>query len=217
MKADVLSLEQQEILNGLMLGDGHLSKVSKNAKLEIVRSIIDKDYILNHKNVFKEFLTDKALYESSYFDKRTNKNYERIRLRTKTSEIFTKYHDLWYENKIKIVPKNLILTPLTIATWLADDGSFYYHSKYKKTYFNSIRLQIATDGFVYDDVCFLKQLLDNRYNCNFSIYNKKQNHYLMITKKVDVLKIIKDIDYCFPLKRKSDIWNNYNFLEKNES
>jgi len=46
-------------------------------------------------------------------DKRTGKLYKSIAVRTSKFSCFNEYHNLFYKNKIKIVPKNIpdLLTP----------------------------------------------------------------------------------------------------------
>lgn len=209
----MLNQIQQEILTGLMLGDGHLALHgnAKNAQLEIQRATKDKNYILYHKDIFSEFMTNKGFYERNVLDKRTNKTYGSVRLRTRALPEFTAYHDIWYKNNIKIIPTTLQLTPLTIATWIADDGSLYYHSKYGKIFYNEIRLQIATDGFSFDEVTKLSNILSVIYDIRVPVYkkyNSETNYYIMITKQADVRKILNSIDLVFPpgMERKSNIW-----------
>ncbi len=210
----LLTQQQKEILTGFMLGDGSLSlfKNSKNALLEISRSIIDQETIFYHSEIFKDFMTDNGIKTRSIFDSRTNKTYPHIKMRTRALPCFTEFHKIWYSKK-KVIPNNLQLTPLTIATWFADDGSVYFHFKNNKLYNNELRIQIATNGFSKEEVYFLAKLLAERYNFRIPVYkawNKdplKNQYYIMIVKKSDVKTFLMDIDPYFPLmSRKSDKW-----------
>ncbi len=203
----MLNQLQHEILTGLMLGDGFLDKEHKNARLRVERVNTDEEYLMYHKEIFKEFVTDKGVSQREHFDKRTNKIYYSTIFRTKVSEEFTEYHNKWYKNKVKIVPKDLVLTPTVIATWLADDGGVYPNYQNGKLY---DRIQISTDGFSKIEIQFLKELLDERYKINTLINKHKSKFVLAICKKDSIVKIINDINNYFPnsMKRKSDKWQH---------
>src|ERR1700682_6495498 len=113
----MLTKIQEEILIGLMLGDGSLWKGEhgKTPQLCITRAIKDKNYIYYHKMFFSDFISNNGIRETSYYDERTNKIYHRIMLRTGHNDIFNKYYQEWYKDGYKIVPNNLELTPTIIA------------------------------------------------------------------------------------------------------
>jgi LAGLIDADG DNA endonuclease family len=50
-------------------------------------------------------------------DQRTGKIYKSIYFRTLTLPYLNEYHDMFYKNKIKIIPENLdkLLTPIGLA------------------------------------------------------------------------------------------------------
>ena len=64
-------------------------------------------------------------------DKRTGKIYKSIYFRTLTLPCLNEYHDIFYKNKVKIIPKNLdeLLTPIGLAYWIMDDGSITTHKQ----------------------------------------------------------------------------------------
>jgi len=45
----------------------------------------------------------------------------------------TTFYDIFYQNKEKIIPINLILTPLILAVWYMDDGCRSYNASYLNT------------------------------------------------------------------------------------
>ena len=53
----MLTQQQQEIFNGLMLGDGSLEKHKngKNGKLKITRAKKDRNYLEYHSKIFQNF------------------------------------------------------------------------------------------------------------------------------------------------------------------
>jgi len=209
----MLTIIQQEVLTGLMLGDGSLEKRAKNAALRIVRSLRDKDYILYHMNIFSNIKHSQSDLE--YFDIRTNKTYYKSTLYVSCNKDFTDAHSLWYVNRKKSIPKDLKLTPTTLATWFADDGCVTIRpGKYE--------IKLATQGFSKEEVLFLQEKLNKQFTLNFKMYQDnsgKTPHWtLRLINKFDVKQFIDVIDKYFPeaMSRKSDIWRNnmHLFAEK---
>ena len=86
---DKLTSIQQQVLDGAMLGDGSLiiHKNGVNAYLSYLsKSRQHVEFVMNY---FKEFLTDTDYYDSSYYDKRTDKTYYRTIAKTRVKEVFT--------------------------------------------------------------------------------------------------------------------------------
>jgi hypothetical protein len=118
-----LSIEQKEALIGLLLGDAYLerAKPTHNARLAIDQSYPEKEDYVNHLfGLFKEMLSPN-LKEPSVVsmkpNKKTGKVYQSIRFRTLVHPCLNEYHDLFYKNKVKVVPANLeeILTARGLA------------------------------------------------------------------------------------------------------
>lgn len=117
-----LNAIQQQVLDGAMLGDGSLiiHKNGINAYLSYLsKSEQHVKYVMNY---FQEFLTDAGYYNGSYFDERTGKEYYRTCAKTRALQIFTDQQKRWYKNKIKILPQDLVLTPLVCLIWYIGDG-----------------------------------------------------------------------------------------------
>ncbi len=106
------------------------------------------------------------------------------------------------------MPDDLELTPLVIATWLADDGCVRFHNQYGKVYDQELRINIATNGFSHDEVKQLREMLFQKYNFYPLISKSSGKHVLEIVKKADVKTILAGIDKSFPpgMERKSDKW-----------
>lgn len=212
----MLTAEQQEVLTGLMLGDGslELAKAGKNASLRITRARADSSYIDHHINIFYDLGAKRS--DGQVKDKRTKKIYLRSMLHTKVNPIFTEWHSKWYANGYKSVPRDLELTPLILATWFADDGFIIVK---KRTY----TAKLATHGFSKKEVKFLKKQLKQAFDLDFKIYQdnsgKTSHWFLMITNKQNVRNFIQIISPVFPkgMERKSRIWENgSNLLAKKE-
>jgi hypothetical protein len=125
-------LEQKEALIGVLLGDGYLSRFSfkGNTALCLEQSYPEKKIYLMHLfELYKPLITNypsaprrgaegtKIIVRKP--DKRTGKIYKSIAVRTSKFSCFNEYHNLFYKNKIKIVPKNIadLLTPSFPVPW----------------------------------------------------------------------------------------------------
>lgn len=202
-----LTNQQSEILTGLMLGDGclELHKNGKNASLRITRQKTDEKYIYYHGNLFANFNVKINSYD--YFDKRTNKTYSRITLTTKVNPTFTEWHKKWYPFNKKIVPNELILTPLVLSTWFADDGCVIIKP-------GRYALKLSTHGFLKKEVMFLKNQLKIKLKLNFKMRadnsSNKRHWFLVSEGKINVNKFIEIIKNNFPegMDRKFNKWSD---------
>jgi hypothetical protein len=206
-----VNLEQREILTGLMLGDGYLERRNKayNTVLKVTRCARDIDY--------QEWLKIK-LYslcpkhrKYSTFDSRTRKRYYSVVIKTVSMKELNEFHEKWYIDGKKIVPRDILFTPNVVKVWFADDGSV----SPPKDKLNMLRfdLKFATHGFSKADVCFLKDRLDNLFGVSSRIYHEAgydedYGYTIRILRTDDCRKFLRAIDDGFPLQRKADIWRN---------
>jgi len=164
-----LTQEQKEILIGGLLGDLNLRKIGNYSRLVVEQK--NKEYLFHLYEIFKDFI-------------RTPPK-ERLQQRLETSEIkstwyfstishleFEEYYQLFYKNKIKIIPENIeeLLTARSIAYWYMDDGS-----KAKHTYC------LHTCSFTSNEHLILKNSLKNKFNITCTTHEKARYNYLYIT------------------------------------
>jgi len=105
---------QQDFITGKLLGDGSLeNRGTANSRLQIRHSIRQKDYVNWCYQQLRNLTTSipKQHKKSYYF-------------RTKSSPVFTKLRQEWYERSKKLLPSNLSLSPYILSIWYMDDG--YY-------------------------------------------------------------------------------------------
>ena len=117
--AGSLTKLERSIIIGSLLGDGYMRIMPNrsDAFLEINHSIKAKDY------VDYKFNKLKRICESAPKERTTNNDRHAYRFFTKQHKDLTILYGLFYKNKRKIIPKNLELDPVSIATWYMDDGS----------------------------------------------------------------------------------------------
>jgi hypothetical protein len=201
----IISSEQKELLEGLMLGDGciqYSSKESKNPRLAIIRSVLDEDYMIWQYHKLQTLCASGIKYHS-YFDKRTNKTYYNVQLQSRAMSVLKAIRDRWYQNNTKIIPLDLKLTPLICLVWFCDDGSIIHRNK------KATELKLSTHGFSFEENLFLVSLLNNELKENFRICKDASNFYIAGSTKA-AIAFIKYIDNIFPecMSRKSDKWRS---------
>ena len=125
----IFTKEQEEVLNGALLGDGclYLHTNCKNALFTYLsKSEQHVQYVCKY---FQKYWSGEGIKNSSYIDKRTNKEYSRSSLRTYTNQIFTDYYNKWYIDGVKHIPQDLLLTPLTCLIWYIGDGGICHANR----------------------------------------------------------------------------------------
>ena len=153
-----------EIMIGLLLGDGHIQKRSINGNSRFIYG--QSSLRLHHLNyfnhvfeLFKPYLS-KDFYpkKRSFTDKRSNKIYSSVQFATLSLPCFNYYKDLFHNsNNLKIVPSNIqnFLSPRGLAYWIMDDGSLQNKGLHLNTY-----------GFTQQDLFLLKTTLENMFGEN---------------------------------------------------
>lgn len=111
-----LSKLQTSIVTGCMLGDGYM-RCKTNAHLQITHSIKQKSYVDWKYNALEEFVLTKP---KPYKGNGTRIGY---RFFTRSLPLFTDFYRKYYPNKIKVIPKELVLNNIIMAVWYMDDGS----------------------------------------------------------------------------------------------
>jgi len=198
-----LSNEQMEILNGCLLGDGHLTKSKVNSSFNYLSSIRNHTDLIYSQ--FSEFGGNVKRKET--YDKRTLKTYISYRFLTKTNETFTKLRNIWYPQGIKIVPKNLKLTKLTCLYWYIGDGSLSQNYEKKETLY----LKLSTNNFTSNDI-------DNILLPQLKKYDAYRWENLIFIPRKNINDFLYYIGTC-PFPEYQHKWNVFNYkninIEKN--
>ena len=121
-----LTEEQQAIIVGCLLGDGAM-RAKTNALLEINHSVEQKvlvDWVYTH---LQQFVSTAPKVRKG------NGNRVAYRFTTRSLPVFTTFYEQFFFKKKKIIPTNLMLTPLTLAVWFMDDGNKSRTSVYLNT------------------------------------------------------------------------------------
>lgn len=121
----------QDILVGLTLGDLYISKPKTciNARLEFTQGVIHMEYLQHLYKLFGAFCGMVPKTPTRAPDKRTGEIYDTVIFYTYSLPCFLEFYNLFYPDGKKIVPLNIgsLLTPLGLAYWISDDGSWDKH------------------------------------------------------------------------------------------
>ena len=158
--------QQLQVFLGGMLGDGSLSIPSdcKNAYYSFAHSLKQKGYALWKYEILKNLCFNPS--ESSTLDKRTNKIYSSIKIKTYTNELFTIYYNKFYKNtdsgKIKYINSEILeqLDDLGIDIWFMDDG-----------YKNHYSYSLSTNCFTEEDLEIIINFFKTKYDITMSIHS----------------------------------------------
>lgn len=116
----MLNEKQLEFLDGCLLGDGYLSCRNNIglSRFQVGHSIEQKEWI-----EIKEKIISGVGYYKTYKDATVGHS-ATIYLGTHHTVGFKKQRHRWYSSRrTKIIPPDLKLTPIVLATWYLDDGS----------------------------------------------------------------------------------------------
>jgi hypothetical protein len=130
---------QEDIIVGLLLGDGHLEKNGRYVRLKVDQAASHSDYINWLYSELKDLVPSGPIIIDEK-DKRTEKIYRRLHFSTYSKPEFDKWRDIFYLNAKKIIPLNIesmLKLDVSLAIWLMDDG-------YKRNDCAAIRLNTDT-------------------------------------------------------------------------
>jgi hypothetical protein len=202
----VLTKLQEEILIGSMLGDGCLYKHQNYAPyLSIVRKLTDYSYLNYEFQYFTEFCNHDKIKINNIFDKRTKKIYKQCKFITRPSEVFESYHKKWY-GEVKILPSDLVLTPLVCSIWFCDDGCITIN---KKT--NRLRIKLSTHCFTKKENQTLIKILKIITKETFTISCDDDNYFIYGSDAA--AKAFINYTKFFPLERKIT-WTTEHFNQE---
>lgn len=183
---DILS-----IIVGSLLGDSYAEKRNGSTRIHFQQESSNREHLLN---------CWKILNKGSYCSDIEPKIEERLgkegkirflsRFKTYSFSSFNWIHDAFYLKGKKVVPLDLInlLTPLALAIWIMDDGTW-----------QGSGVRIATNCFSFNENKLLSSLLNKKYNLFCTVVkngkNKDQtiayNIYIHKQSIIELQKIVK--------------------------
>ena len=107
--------KQKDILIGCILGDAYISPLGK---IRIEQSIKQRDYVQWKYQELKSLCYPALPREIIH--KIGEKEYQSVIFTLR--QYFRSWRSIFYFEKRKVFPKNLLLTPFSLAVWYMDDG-----------------------------------------------------------------------------------------------
>lgn len=166
----------QEILIGLLLGGVCIkgqNRVNGIACLFFEQSIVNKDYIFHLFELFKEHSRSEPRIFERIADKRTGNTYTRVQFASNALSCFNELYHMFYPKGKKTVPRNIeeLLTPLGLAYWICEEGSFNKKHRY---------INIATNSYTLQEVDLLLGVLRSKFNLTCSIKEERTDYIITI-------------------------------------
>jgi len=125
-RQNYISNFQKEVIIGCLLGDGRLESRSSygSARLRIHHGEKQKRYVFWKYNVLKNIVSARPRKIICGKNPRNGKNYYSWYFHTKTLPEFSNLYKIFYRNRKKILPFQLdnMLSPISLAVWIMDDG-----------------------------------------------------------------------------------------------
>jgi hypothetical protein len=158
-KLDEESKEGQALI-GLLLGDGWLIRnksklgILNNTRFCYAQSVVNTDYFMFVYNIFKPYCKG-PYYQYNRFSKISGP-FSGYQFNTLVFPCINFYYDLFYRQGKKQVPLNIIdyLTPVGLAFWISDDGTFHNRDHI---------LTLCTDSFTESGVDLLIDVLTKKF------------------------------------------------------
>ena len=219
-----LSSFQTEVLLGSLLGDGSLfrPKPSYNTNLSFTRGAKDLDYLKWDLEVFSNICTSDRKICHMVRERQQicgipcKKVYEEDSFSTRNCHLLNPFFEKWYPNGVKIVPLDLVLTPLIVAIWFCDDGYIRVRGKNN----NTLHLRFCSEGFTREENEFLADELRRLCGEKFIVsrLNKSSNKYRISGYDLTARSLARLIDKFVPNcmnKKKTWITDTINIYDNN--
>lgn len=165
-----LTVRQQEILIGSLLGDGRIEcrSLQGSARFRVHHADSQRELLFWKYDEFQDFVRREP-WSTDWYDKRNSQWYRSWFFHTETSSIFAPPCKMFYVYKTKQVPNDIAayLTPLAVAVWIADDGCGTPES-----------LILNTQSFSLEEQKRLLDALEKRYMVQGTINRDRKNFRL---------------------------------------
>lgn len=165
-KTLILIKHQREIIAGTLFGDGHLETQNKGKtyRLKIEHCDAQKEYLNWFYHELRIWIPSEP-----YTKVKNGKVY--VGVRTYSHKAFSSFGKAFYSQGKKVIPKTFdkLLTPLSLAIWFMDDGSF--KSTKHRTYV------IHTLGYRKSELEDVQKILLKKFNLHTSLHNQKGKYW----------------------------------------
>ena len=172
------------IVVGILLSDGWLEKENLNAntRFRFKQSLSKSDYVIYSFLPLAHYCS--SIPKIAKGERKGTITYA-LHFSTIRYQCFNELYNLFYNNKIKVIPYNIydILTPVALAHWIMGDGA-----KRNKG------LVLCTDSYSLSDVIKMSNVLRIKYNLNTTItgfINNRPRIYIVFESMPNLIKLVK--------------------------
>jgi hypothetical protein len=188
--------ELQEILDGVLLSDGHLRRVGERstAYLNMMQSPVRRGWLeLVQKNLAQFGVItkiDSCWRAPTALEGRPLPGGQYDLLRSLNYVELVGERDRWYSGGVKVVPRDLSITPVVLLHWFCGDGR---GGDRKGT------LGFCTDGFSVEDVDFLVGRLQIDLGVTaLRTLNQRGHPQILISQRDEAMKVRSYIEEIIP-------------------
>jgi hypothetical protein len=167
-RTDLSSFENDMIV-GLLLGDGYIGKQKGRRTSHLSTTTINHDFaihlsdLLPFDNRIGETPAHKAIICGRMCDCKRS-----YRVETVADLTLEDLRQKWYPDGKKIIPSDLVISPIVAKYWFYGDGSTVVTHCERKTH--GVNLSLCTQGFTCDECDFLSRLLWQEIGAVFHVY-----------------------------------------------
>ena len=188
-QAVLLTKEQQELITGSLLGDGtmQIGSGAINANFKVEQGLAQREYVEWKYKILKPLVSTEP--KISYRYKESGERYEKSWwFRTMRHPLLTAIHTEFYRKKDgkfkKVVPINLKshFSPLALAVWIMDDGSY-----------SRGKIDMSTYSFTLEEIRFLQKCLKDNFAVVSKYFMDRNKGYRMYCNTTETKKLIKII------------------------
>jgi len=192
----LLTETHKQIIDGLLLGDGSVRrrKVDKTASLNV--TTVEGEFADHFPIVLPlNFYTNIQEAKQTFIHDHIANSRKSYRISSTADLSLNEYRDKWYPSGVKIIPKDLVLTPVSVKYWLYGDGTTHYkkHKNVKDAYVN---LCFCTHCFSVPDCELLIAKLEESIGLRFHIENNHDKPTLVICEMDSINKFFDYIGEC---------------------
>lgn len=177
------------LLVGSLLGDCHGERLMNGGvRFKFKQSIKHKEYLFFlYEFLLKRGYTNNTL-PNLVKNKLGNKTFEAYYFNTYSFSSLLWLYKSFYKNKSKVIPNNIydLITPLALAIWIQDDGTWKESS-----------IRITTNNFNLKELEWLVLVLNNKFNLKCSIHHFTQTNQYQIYIKKESLILVRNLTLPF--------------------
>lgn len=203
---NTLNKKQKSLIIGCILGDGYITKKTKegNSYLSIQHSEKQYEYLVYKRNRFIE----EGFDVSKIYD--VSRKYKAYRFNVKLRLVFNNLRHALYPNGNKTISRHFLnwLDSEGLAIWVMDDGNSAV--KFKDNKCVSRWISIATYDFTYQEHIIIQKYMNVVHHLNMKIYKDRKyfRSHFNSTESNKLIPIIKpyfipSMEYKIDLKYKN--------------